>query len=1238
MKSVRNLSCLAFCLSILLAVCLLGSAASDSNSLWGKKLKFIGRPCLWQLHPNTAVPALNELTVCILLRLELLTEWTGFDYKAPGQRSIELGLQGKGQKGSVWLFGRKVPLTKELKSDKWYSVCVTWSGRAQRLRVYIDGDKELEVSVAPLSPQHLAPNGTLTLGVSHYVLNSEVQEEDGKGLFGDIGLFRMWARERSAEEIKENNCSDGDVVSWDLRQWKYNCPPEPDSHLHCAWSLYKIKMWTFLDTSLKAGKCPMSLEEVARNWLENIFPPRISVREVFVSSPSRSCHGVNNFSALHVQRPQASLASSACDNCFSCEVYVNVDPAVNVDVVQANITALLSGNYSSDFLNLTADPYSISVLPVESFPEVTKPTPTVITELPTSGEPTPTVITELTTSGPTESLPARPGNMSTTREPLDLNETIVGPDLFFRVDLNLNITGSPTNPKGDITTWVKNQLEVNNSMIVLNLIIEEVNGRYMEQYNGHMILNGQQTQYNCTFHVQEFNMNSVENNKALIHAALTSKYENGSFTIQTIHLVIKHIVPENCLEETTFTIFGEYIWPEAFPEVTQEMGCKKPKSERASRLCKLDIETDRTSWSVPDMTNCKPIVTISDLENINVTTGNAEQVVDMIQDLVSNQLENNTELFSADLDTVVDKLGEVVDASVVIPAVGADIVNIVADILLSKTDITPVASIVLNLTERMGNKMDFQDESVNVTAPSLALSMVNVDPGDFRGLTFGVSCTSPILNPKIFVNQNFVSEPLPDTDATIALPPALHDLFLPGKDNKTRIQFQFYGTEKLFQDPDLNNGAQSSLALNSYIVSASVNGSHVHNLKDKVVVTLNHQKPKQQEFEVRCVFWDFQKNAGQGGWNSGGCETQSISSNQTSCLCDHLTHFAVLLDVSRRDLSDTDSQILTVISYLGCGISSIFLGITLLTYLAFEKLRRDNPSKILINLSAALLGLSMLFLLNSWLSSFSNYGLCIATGASLHYFLLASFTWMGLEAVHMYLALVKVFNIYIPSYILKFCAAGWGIPLVIVSIVLAIDKDAYGNATPEEAKVALQFTDQFCWLQNDVFFYVTVVAFFLLILLCNIFVFIKVLVQIRQMRFNKSSANSRTSLQDLRAVASLTVLLGLTWLMGFFSFGPGRVAMLYLFCIFNTSQGFFIFLFHCLMKENVRTQWRIHLCCGRFRPNNYSDWSRSATGGTGGRPKKNILVNTVSVASDNTTTRKVSDSSTGSAPNHHQRA
>lgn len=29
--------------------------------------------------------------------------------------------------------------------------------------------------------------------------------------------------------------------------------------------------------------------------------------------------------------------------------------------------------------------------------------------------------------------------------------------------------------------------------------------------------------------------------------------------------------------------------------------------------------------------------------------------------------------------------------------------------------------------------------------------------------------------------------------------------------------------------------------------------------------------------------------------------------------------------------------------------------------------------------------------------------------------------------------------------------------------------------------------------------------------------------------------------------------------------------------------GFFIFVFHCAVKENVRRQWRTYLCCGKLR-------------------------------------------------------
>lgn len=81
-----------------------------------------------------------------------------------------------------------------------------------------------------------------------------------------------------------------------------------------------------------------------------------------------------------------------------------------------------------------------------------------------------------------------------------------------------------------------------------------------------------------------------------------------------------------------------------------------------------------------------------------------------------------------------------------------------------------------------------------------------------------------------------------------------------------------------------------------------------------------------------------------------------------------------------------------------------------------------------MNLSTSLLLLNMVFLLDGWLSGMQSDWLCLSVAVLLHYFLLTSFTWMGLESIHMYIALVKVFNTYIRRYILKFCVVGWGEP------------------------------------------------------------------------------------------------------------------------------------------------------------------------------------------------------------------
>uniref|UniRef100_A0A096LZM4 Adhesion G protein-coupled receptor G4b n=1 Tax=Poecilia formosa TaxID=48698 RepID=A0A096LZM4_POEFO len=1137
-----------YLLSFVFMCCLANSA---STSLWGKKLEFKGPPCLWQLHPEVSVPALTDLSICIRLKRTSTAQWTGFLYRSAERK--ELGLEGNNANLKIWLFGKQYQVQQEVSLKKWHSICLTWSGKNQTLKVYLN-----EPTVKNLffysddAHQQLAENGTLTLGVSHSVHpNGELKPESGNNLLGEIGLFRMWGKEFSAEEVSNLGCADGDVVSWDLRQWKYDCPPVPDSNLTCGKYVlnYKVKLYLKLLTGsgrnhkkLGTNICCHTISYLVTHVDENLKVKKLRTFSTNFQIVTHFLFSNCSYGTTTVVKVHTMHHRSSCCHFPPCD--------------RTTI------NYYAFINHLSFSKSKVSMfLVLQSCKKI---------------------------SAKIRILSYR----------INSNFPILKIKLFKSV-----FKGKQTNNKNNISE-IQSTLEKH---FTINKVSKEINDDAKVNYtvtcavscsttaDAALPLRRLRNRWNLLM-FQFYSLGKSISSLSLQSCQISffekqdKSHLQMEIFISLFHLNSSLSEPKSCLEEDISSLYGRYVWPETFPQVTAEMGCRKPVSNRAYRLCKLDIETDTTSWDYPNMKNCDKFATVSDISNITVTPDNAAEVVDIIQDLVDVQLSNNSQLSSSELGLVMKKLSEVFGVSIIEPKLGVNIVNIVANILLSETDVTPVADIVLDLTDQMGNSMEFQGESIDIKSPALVLSMINVDPDEFSGLTFGVSVSST-LNPEIFVNQSFVSKPLAETNVTISLPAEINNFFPPGVRNTTRVQFHFYGTPDLFQDPYLINEVDGNWTLHSFVVSASVNNSQVLNLKERVVVTLKHEETRRS----KCVFWDFQKYSSLGGWSSSGCETWNISPHQTSCLCDHLTHFGVLLDVSRDPLDPEDVRILTVISHLGCGISSIFLGITLLTYLIFEKLRQDYPSKILINLSTALLGLTLLFLINSWLASFSNHPLCITTAAFLHYFLLASCTWMGLEAFHMYFVLVKVFNTYVPAYLLKFCAVGWGIPLVIVGLVLAIDKDAYGSSVPDRVGVALESTEQFCWIQNNIFYYVTVVGFILLIFLGNMGVFIVVLIQIKKMRANKPLAKSRTALQDLRAVASLTVLLGLTWSLGFFSFGPVRVVMMYLFAICNSFQGKYKIVFHCLMKENVRKQWKAHLCCGRFRVNETSDWSRSVT-------------------------------------------
>jgi G protein-coupled receptor 133 len=56
----------------------------------------------------------------------------------------------------------------------------------------------------------------------------------------------------------------------------------------------------------------------------------------------------------------------------------------------------------------------------------------------------------------------------------------------------------------------------------------------------------------------------------------------------------------------------------------------------------------------------------------------------------------------------------------------------------------------------------------------------------------------------------------------------------------------------------------------------------------------------------------------------------------------------------------------------------------------------------------------------------------------------------------------------------------------------------------------------------------------------------------------------------LKATAVLLPILGLTWGIGVFAIDTLSLTLAYAFTILNSLQGFFVFVFHCLLNKKIQ--------------------------------------------------------------------
>uniref|UniRef100_A0A8C8A2Z2 Si:ch1073-186i23.1 n=1 Tax=Oryzias sinensis TaxID=183150 RepID=A0A8C8A2Z2_9TELE len=396
---------------------------------------------------------------------------------------------------------------------------------------------------------------------------------------------------------------------------------------------------------------------------------------------------------------------------------------------------------------------------------------------------------------------------------------------------------------------------------------------------------------------------------------------------------------------------------------------------------------------------------------------------------------------------------------------------------------------------------------------------------------------------------------------------------------------QFLSTENatLKGMGDLNKH-NLSLTVNSHILSASITkeSSRVF-VADPVIFTLEHLD-KENYFNPNCSFWNYSERSMMGYWSTQGCKLLETNKSHTTCSCSHLTNFAILMAHRGNRDGSMHEVLLSVITRMGIAVSLVCLAISLFTFCFFRGLQSDRNT-IHINLCINLFIGELLFLVGVNMTEAEL--LCSIIAGVLHFCFLAAFTWMCLEGVQLYLMLIEVFESE-GSRIKYYYSFGYLIPAVVVGVSAAIDYQSYG-------------TERVCWLRTDNHFIWSFIGPVALIIFVNV-IFL-VVTMYRMVKHSTSMKPDSSKLGGIRSwvlgAFALLCLLGLTWSFGLFFLNDSSIVMAYLFTIFNTLQGMFIFIFHCLLQKKVRKEYskcfRQSQCCGALPPEGSHSSAKAAT-------------------------------------------
>ena len=106
---------------------------------------------------------------------------------------------------------------------------------------------------------------------------------------------------------------------------------------------------------------------------------------------------------------------------------------------------------------------------------------------------------------------------------------------------------------------------------------------------------------------------------------------------------------------------------------------------------------------------------------------------------------------------------------------------------------------------------------------------------------------------------------------------------------------------------------------------------------------------------------------------------------------------------------------------------------------------------------------------------------------------------------------------------------------------------------------------------------------------CTVFIII-ITVLVRHKQRNKitglktsKTKERQSTIRLMISIAGIMLLYGLTWIFGALTIDKASLSFQVLFVVFNSLQGFFIFLFFCVLGRDGRELWLEFLSCGHYK-------------------------------------------------------